>query len=443
MRDMIVNSLAYPAGDLQSWQGDPFSVGDASVKALVEAVGDEKLARVLAVEGLVFNDTHFVDAISGLPFAIRDQRAELYPPAMLTQAHDVIDAHYYRLRLRGEAPGQNGGATFTTLMTLGAVDRLGINPSFLSTPIEDHVATSFEECHAIVSSIEERLKSGPYFKRLWFRGQRQEHVLVRRPEICALLGFGETAHKEPSLIPSLGRHARNTKGYDYGFTMFGNHWWKKPFLIWVIRQNPGWLDHYPEFQQRVEDALRNDDDTVFRQILGDIQFDPRVPTEVDDLRQWFFAFFKYGMWVLVLQQYGQLASMLDVTWDLDTAVYFTHAKMESNRFGSVPPEDGRLIYVFAESRESGGFRDATELDWGDSDWNRDIPPRIAAQRCGCLINSSLKAQNLYGSMVIARIYLKGDGCISQRATEQLFPPPETDLLYRTLLESRPVPGGLY
>lgn len=218
--------------------------------------------------------------------------------------------------------------------------------------------------------------------------------------------------------------------------------WKKPFLIWVIRQNPKWLDHYPEFRNRLEQALRDDDDMAFSGLLAEMVFDPRVPSEVDDLRQWFFAHYKYSAWVWVLQMYGYLASILDITSDVDTALFFTQAQMIDGRFEMPPPSPARVLYVFVEWDRSIAFRSIEHIDWGDSDGARQLPPRVDRQSAGCLVGSTWCRQNYYGHLVIARIRLTDD-CVTTKRVADVFPPPDQDLLLTTLLDARPRPEGLY
>jgi hypothetical protein len=259
------------------------------------------------------------------------------------------------------------------------------------------------------------------------------------------LRLGKDNGDVPSLVPSLGRYAlKNPDKVDLGYAWVGpSHWWKKPFLIWVTRQNPQWLEDYPEFVQRLDESLASDDDTLFSKLLVDIELDSRVPNEVDDLRQWFFVHYKYSAWVWVLQQYGYLASMLDVTWDLDTALFFAQAQMLDGRFTLPDPTDDRLIYVFAEAHDSPNFWGTDSIDWGASDWARRLPPRIVSQRAGCLTGSTWFRQNYYGYLVLARIRLTGSQCLTTRTVEEVFPSPDTDLLLKTLLDAKPRPEGLY
>lgn len=451
----------YPMGDGQTWLGCSVVPTTADIQALEDYLGNAELAAKCADGGVrVVTDNGFpgpplaeprylIDTISGLPYHMSGGGLELNRRRMYSAQHNVIDTCYFRDRLRGTAPGQDG-FVLTTSMTGGAIDRYkGLDAdagaNCLDSPIVDFEARSRSELVSIIEGVKQELSKGPYFRRLWLRGQREEYKLTRDGSVCAFLGFGATGEIQPSLLPSLGRYARDSANeIDYGWVMVGpNHWWKKPYLVWVIRCNPQWLDHYPEFTKRVENALRSDDDTEFAQILSDIQFDEKVPTEVDDLRQWFFAFFKYSSWIFVLQQYGYYSSMLDITTDLDVALYFSQSKMQDGAMTKVDPADGRVIYIFAESKNQANYFSATEVAWGDEDWTNGLPPRVEKQVAGAIFGSSASAQNLYGHYVVARVFLHGSDCVSSISTSDLFPTEESDLLLRTLRDSRPVPERLY
>jgi hypothetical protein len=107
------------------------------------------------------------------------------------------------------------------------------------------------------------------------------------------------------------------------------------------------------------------------------------------------------------------------------------------------PDDGRVIYVFAESKATTSFKDPSEIGWGDPQWNVTMPARVVSQHAGCLVGSTYDGQNLYGNLVIARLRLIGGGCGTTRTVRSVFPPASEDLLLRTLRDARPEPEGLY
>jgi hypothetical protein len=167
------------------------------------------------------------------------------------------------------------------------------------------------------------------------------------------------------------------------------------------------------------------------------------PDEADDLRQWFFAFMKPHSFGITLQQYGYITSLLDLTNDIDVALYFTQASMDAGRLHKQSPGESRVIYVFAERRSGDFFRHGSELFWGDEGWANSLPPRLERQKAGFLMGSTCRAQNFYANMIVACIYLEDTSIQTSLRDEDLFPGPDSDLLYRTLLDSRPVLKGLY
>jgi hypothetical protein len=287
--------------------------------------------------------------------------------------------------------------------------------------------------------------------RLWLRGQCEEYFL-KRPEALTQQLYGTP--REASLLPSAGRFAiAHPDQMGFGFAFAGaNHFWKKPFLIWIMRENAAWFSRDRRALDLVDTALREDDDASFVRILNALQYnselaglprDIRWPEEADDLRQWFFAHMKPHSFGVTLQQYGYITSLLDLTEDLEVAIYFAQAAIVDKKMRKRPPKAGRLIYVFAERSSGDFFRRGPDLFWGDTDWAKRIPPRLDNQKAGFLMGSTCRAQNFYANMIVARIFLDDVKIESALTDEDLFPAPEHDLLYQTLIESRPVLEHLY
>lgn len=459
----MIDPESYPHGDVQTWQvpmGEDVLLdvppelshvvklggGDLHVATWLPTPGYLAMIRGYAIGGLLPAEAYeeatqpkvrLRDTISGLCYMPTDPLALDESPA-LRENHDLKAAAGARAVLARHR-NQKAPSIDSPAMSKGV-------PVWLQFPIADYEVSSREQLDAVIAEISATFSSMPPFRRLWYRGQIREYPIERPAELLQALHFGSTKNPFPSLVPSLGRFARANPGkIDFAYAAGGpNHWWKKPFLLWVIRQNSAWLDHYPEFRARLEASLRDPDDMLFARLLGEMMLDPRVPTEVDDLRQWFFAFYKYSGWIWVLQQYGYLASMLDITTDCETALFFTQARMEGNRFSLPPPEPkGRVIYVFVQWKNSEAFWDTERISWGDDDWARELPPRVVRQSAGCLSGSTWFRQNFYGHLIVARIRIKGADCRSKLTVEEVFPGPDDDLLLRTLLDSQPAPEGLY
>lgn len=288
-------------------------------------------------------------------------------------------------------------------------------------------------------------------KRLWLRGQRQEYTLARSPDLTELL---YTTSRQASLVPSLGRYAMNhPEKMRFGFAWAGpNHRWKKPFITWMARANRHWFEHEPRCLEVLTEVLRDGDDNKFRALLAQIQMSPlevgnppflNWPDEVDDLRQSFFVLMKRFEFAVTLQQYGYVTSLLDVTTDLDTALYFSQASMIDGRMRVQAPRPGRVIYVLAESRRDNFFFHGKDLFWGSDGWVCTQPPRLERQSAGFIAGSTSRTQNFYSSMIVAKIWLGDESPTTRLSDEMLFPSLEDDLLFATLRESRPELEGLY
>ncbi len=311
------------------------------------------------------------------------------------------------------------------------------------------VAHSTVELRQHIDALRELFCGQLPVKRLWFRGQRQEYLLSRHSALSNQL-YGAPL---PSLTPSLERFAKtNPDRMNYGFAWSGpNHSWKKPFLIWLMRQNAHWFASDERFLPLLADILADDNNLRFAQLLMKIQMSPQEigdephlawPDEADDLRQWFFAHMKRREFSVTLQQYGYYTSLLDLTDDLDVALYFSQASMVDRMLRCAPPKAGRVIYVFAQGRGD-FYHHGAELFWGSTGWMAEQPPRLARQKAGFIKGATNRTQNLYGLMIVARIWLGADGPVTSLSDTDLFPIEADDQLLRTLRASRPELEGLY
>lgn len=304
----------------------------------------------------------------------------------------------------------------------------------------------------IIEKLNENFVGNYGVKKLWFRGQRTEYLLNRDNQITtALYGYDI----EPSLIPSLGRFVKeNPESTGFGLSFFANHKWKKPFLIWMIMENDQWFPRESKFKDVLMDILINPDDSVFSQLLAEIQMPPDLfgkksisngvywPDEVDDLRQWFFAYMKRHEYGITLQQYGYPSSLLDLTDSTDVALYFSQSKMIDGKFQVLPPEKGRVMYVFAERTTGDFFRHGQDLFWGDHEWSKKSPPRLHQQKAGFLMGATCRNRNFYSHMIIAKIWLDNASDITSLKSEDLFP-YHSDKLYQSFKNSRPKLEELY
>src|SRR3954447_9142993 len=139
----MIDALAYPLGDGQTWMGYPPEIGAVESDALRRYLPSPADADHLLAEGVRFVEEpnrlpYLVDTLTGMPFFVDDGRLVVAVTRLFGHEHDVIDARYFRRRLVGMAPGQ-AGPLATSLMTGGSVDRFvgayGIEElSYLGSP---------------------------------------------------------------------------------------------------------------------------------------------------------------------------------------------------------------------------------------------------------------------------------------------------------------------
>ena len=422
-----------------------FGVRPLSVLDIEPSAPPSDLAGPFEVQDSHLTDENIVvDVMTGIQFRCMGDGDLIFD---LSASNNVIDALELLRLAAARSKGFHNFETYEQRVYFG-LPQPYTNISRFVHPLTIHVS-SRDELEQAVADINKLFCHICPSRRLWFRGQTKEHWLDRSADICQKL-YG-TPH-QASLLPSAGRFARtHPEEMSFNFAFAGpNHFWKKPFLIWIMHENPQWFAHDTRGLDML--ALADDDDLQFAKVLAALRMDsksvglePEVmwPDEADDLRQWFFAFMKPQSFAITLQQYGYVTSLLDLTDDLEVALYFTQARMSDGRMRKENPEAGRLVYVFAERGSADFFRHRQDLFWGADDWVQRRPPRLDRQKAGFIMGSTCRTQNFYNNMIVARIYLESD-CIQTSLTDDdLFPSPAEDLLYHTLQQSRPELVGLY
>ena len=146
------------------------------------------------------------------------------------------------------------------------------------------------------------------------------------------------------------------------------------------------------------------------------------------------------------QQYGGDTSMLDITDDLDVALFFTQSflNQETKKYELCNPNQSNVIYVMAEGRGTCTLDVSTQMfkNATGNGINR-LPPRIENQKCGLLTGASVFGKNAYGYRIVAKIHLHGDGILTTKKVEDMFPDLESDSLYKTYYDVEPKLVGLY
>jgi hypothetical protein len=463
--------------DAISWMNYTPAASTAEIEKTIEIVGDQALAKRLLDYGIRPQGALDFDAsLSGSPMdkPREIKKADLYDDILVDiytgnrfrygvnskkfvwdkeLSNDYFDAEeillraYFKSRFNENSSEKLPFEAFNRDIFLMGEER----ESSIVKPLE-FSSKKNGGLKNIIKKLEKCFVTQCGANRLWYRGQSTEYSLERSKDITKLL-YGYT--DEFSLIPSLGRFVEGNPdkaGFDLPF--YASHFWKKPFLIWMMLENSHWFNSSGKHESVLNEILNNPDDNVFSQLLCEIQYSSSMfgeksisqglewPDEVDDLRQWFFAFMKRKEFAVTLQQYGYPSSLLDVTNSIDVALYFSQAKFIDGKLKVKEPKNGRVMYVFAERNTGDFFHHGKELFWGEEDWNKKLPPRLEKQCAGFLKGSTCRARNFYGKMIIAKIWLDDETELTTLSDDDLFP-YETDLLFKTLHESRPKVTELY
>jgi hypothetical protein len=263
----MIDYFTYPQGDIQTWDtsiGELVATQWHELDSIIEAGAGELHVtpctpskrdfieeEAMMIVGLIPLDEARLDPKNRTVYRVRDKVSGLtFQPTnplrlnldnFLPEDAEIVNAGYARMHLHPRDLDK-------TPNLFNIED--GVR-KWLKFPIKNYEARSIEEIQSILDEIYAAVSVHRPVRRLWLRGQQREYPETRSPTASRILPF---ANDVPSLIPSLGRYALKNPGkVDFGYAFSGpNHWWKKPFLIWVMRENPKWLEHYPEFVQRVD-----------------------------------------------------------------------------------------------------------------------------------------------------------------------------------------------
>lgn len=381
---------------------------------------------------------YFIDTYSGLILRHTENGYSVAQHTCTSKQYDIFDAAFLRKFLK------NRGLEKTNFYFWGdmtgeitTLNYLGIQiKNIFSTPILEYEVSSREELTALIEEITSILAQSKFFKKLWFRGQRKEFTLERSLKTIHTLGLPEEYARMPSLIPSAGR---STALNNYDEVRRMSMYWTTAFKVWLLSQGKHTI---PEF--RIGGSLYMD---MIRSLEPNkmVKFLMNNPYDVDE---YVFAQDAEPMWASVLasQQYGGCTSMLDITDDIDVALFFTRSTLNRNtgRYEFCDSESKSVIYLLAEPRGSSTV-DLSDNIFSDMPYDEEyaVPPRILNQHCGLLRGADMFGKNTYAYRILAKINIVGNGIETTKTVEEMFPSVEQDTLYKTYSYAEPKLTGLY
>lgn len=280
---------------------------------------------------------------------------------------------------------------------------------------------SREELDELVNFLRQRISLNPNCE-LWFRGQTRDYLLsdYRREAmsgICPWRGVIDT-----SLVPSFYRrlHDRIEDMRNYCqacleltyYSVFCKLNLGAPMYTVrgkgeepVEKLSDAWEGYAPEFTAK----------TV-------------VDGEVVETRDYHMGF--YGLQnAFFLQHYGLPTSILDITSDLDIALFFAQNNISSSYCKKVDRKtDNPVLYLFIlDKRTDRYFR-------GEKLYEQYRMLRPQRQKCGILAGASLITRNYYSRFIAMKVYLRKEVRYNRVTPEYIFPNSSEDAFLNELLE---------
>lgn len=381
---------------------------------------------------------YFIDRMSGLIFYQEGKNFIVAKNLCTSKHYDVLDAAYLRKFLLSPSKkkktliiGGNGIPEIT------GVDYLGWKTSDIFTvPIQEYIVSSKKELEELIEHITSILSKSKFFRKLWFRGQRREYTINRSKDTINKLGFSKEFVQMPSLIPSAGR-INNLN--DYEKIRIQCMYWIMAFKIWLLSQSNSVV---PEFKI---------DGSLYKKMIKSLE--PQKMTSFlynnpYDIEEYVFSQSKTPIWasILAAQQYGGYTSMLDITDNIDIALFFTQSYLntETKKYELCEPNPDNVIYLIAETRGSSTIAISKDIfNYIPYDCQYTVPPRISNQCCGLLKGADMFDINNYGYRVLAKIKFFGSGIKTSKTVDEMFPGIEIDTLYKTYSYAEPKLTGLY
>jgi hypothetical protein len=416
--------------------GDYLKADNNFNEILSSYFNDENIASALINDeiypiGVIDNCIFLFDCILGMPYVIKDKEGFCIYDYMLSMQHDIKEACDLRSLLNRRS---NRIVTCREIDIPSIKDKYGMSYKGYPTkqlfePMPVYEVGSIKELEEIIDYIKSVIPN-----KIWYRGQVNEYKLNRSLTSITTLGLPETFTETPSLLPSLAR--TNIFGLGEKYIR-----WMEAYNIWLASENDEFVakhnDKYKEILELLNDLRKMPD------YCGHLWQDNNMPIEIEELLCGDSSLYQAG--VLCMQQYGMLTSYLDITEDIDIALYFTQSKLNknTNKFEKIAPTKERVIYLFPELKNTCTLTNLHDVYKLPLSWDYSIPKRLINQRCGILSGASFSHKNNYAHRILAKIVLKSDSIVSSKETADLFPNETNDSFFSMLSRAKPQLYGLY
>jgi hypothetical protein len=254
-------------------------------------------------------------------------------------------------------------------------------------PVYECEVASRSELDGAVGRLRAGMRKFPNYE-LWFRGQTADHLLgdltaEAEQGVCPWRSV-----RDSSLVPSLYRKS----------ALPGRHGDWPEYCAYGIEY--GRLASFANRRFGVPGLGDDERNPAFRSIQG--------------------SFF--------LQHYGLPSTILDITRDLDVALFFAQCRIESGRRVAVDHGQERpVIYVFLLRKGLDLFLDSAELLEG-----RDLL-RPLRQQCGLIAGASFATRNTYAKFIALKIHLAAPIDDAAYPVEYIYPARHEDAFLQDLV----------
>lgn len=312
----------------------------------------------------------------------------------------------------------------SAILSLGAIrGHLGYHGALSGNyfePIELTVS-SRAELNDLVARLQENLAHRPDLE-IWFRGQPTEYLSEDLTDIDSFRICPWRSPRDPSLAPSLCRRLAGLWG----------QWGEYAAMLLEIGHFCTFLEQaldMPAYAvRRLGAAAPKRPGRAFDPVELAVEWPDNGETHHYEMT------FRGLQKMFFFQHYGLPSCVLDITHDLDVALFFANHRIENRRYVRVGPDPARILYIMILEAGLDQFVDSRQLS---EHYGLLRPLR---QQCGLIAGASMINRNAYARFVSIRVHLKGDIEQADLTPDYLFPRPEEDAFLQSLVEFQRVRG---
>lgn len=295
--------------------------------------------------------------------------------------------------------------------------RIPDQPTLISIDV-----ASRQELDSIISRLCTNITSNGRYE-IWFRGQPKEYLLpdLRREALQGICPWRsvQDISQVPSLYRNVTTHLSDLRSYCQGHIEV-----HKYYLF--MKETLGIPTYTTRVPGESEYELFNKNwGRQFPEITSSMSVGDGETVEHHDTH---FAFRSLQA-ALFLQHYGLESNVLDLTNDIDVALFFAQKEVIDNSYIDIDySQRNPVLYFFILDKELDPFMNTSELLE-----NYEVL-RPKRQHCGIIAGASLITNNYYSRFISLKINLKAQIDMNYHEPEYLFPGPNEDIFLSNLIE---------